>query len=85
MTLDAGAAYEQEREARIARNREIMRSLGIDSMVGGGGGGFRVHSTPGGAACWLEMRLTREVPYPRVHVIYAHQTLVMYRYTTYMW
>jgi hypothetical protein len=29
---DAGAEYEREREARIARNRERMRHLGIDTL-----------------------------------------------------
>ena len=36
---DAGAAYERERDARIARNREIMRELGIDAAVARGVGG----------------------------------------------
>lgn len=37
--MDAGAEYEREREERIARNRAIMRDLGIQSMVSKGVGG----------------------------------------------
>ena len=51
---DAGAAYERERDARIARNRERMRHLGIDTLsvrVGACGDGKKPASARASIRC----------------------------------
>ena len=51
---DAGAAYERERDARIARNRERMRHLGIDTLsvrVGAYGDGKKPASARASIRC----------------------------------
>ena len=51
---DAGAAYERERDARIARNRERMRHLGIDTLsvrVGADGDGKKPASARASIRC----------------------------------